>query len=268
MIIQIATLVVNDSGSLFSTFWDTNIQCCEKRFCNGTFFMAKVGVLLFKVFNPPSIIGETEVTEGNTLHLLCDGSNSDPQPTLQWMSPDGKMVSESGELDIVITTRNMTGIYTCVATLPHSTATMISTVDITIFLIDCPTLNSTDTMIVNMSSTAVGSTATYQCRDGPTDVYTTQCTSTGVWDPHPLSTLDCIESNGPGQMSTLQPCQVGVIIIFLVVLVQTGLLVGALVKIVLFTKKGSEQKTREERLEMDVNVAYGTPKEIMARRTS
>ena len=31
---------------------------------------------------------------------------------------------------------------------------------------------------------------------------------------------------------------------------------------------GSQQKTREERLEMDVNVAYGTPKEIMARRTS
>ena len=77
-------------------------------------------------------MGETEVTEGNTLHLLCDGSNSDPQPTLQWISPDGKMVSESGELDIVTTTRNMTGIYTCVATLPHTTATMNTTVDITI----------------------------------------------------------------------------------------------------------------------------------------
>ena len=46
-------------------------------------------------------------------------------------------------------------------------------------------------IVVNLSSTAVGSNATYQCRDGPTDVYTTQCTSTGVWDPHPLSTLDC-----------------------------------------------------------------------------
>ncbi|CAI8020406.1 hypothetical protein GBAR_LOCUS12213 [Geodia barretti] len=186
------TLVVNDSGSVFSTFWDTNIQCCEKRLCDGTYFVAKVGVLLFKVFSPPSIMGETEVTEGSPLHLLCDGSNSDPQPTLQWISPDGKMVSESGELELVNTTRNMTGIYTCVATLPRSPATMISTVDIKITLpIDCPTFNSTDTMIVNMSSTAVGSTATYQCRDGPTDVYTTQCTSTGVWDPHPLSTLDC-----------------------------------------------------------------------------
>ncbi|CAI8024739.1 Leucine-rich repeat and fibronectin type-III domain-containing protein 5, partial [Geodia barretti] len=220
------------------------------------------------VFNPPSILGEREVTEGSPLYLLCDGSNSDPRPTLQWISPDGKIVSESGKLDIVTTTRNMTGIYTCVATLPRSTATMNTTVDITIVSIECPTLKSTDAIIVNMSSTAVGSTATYQCRDGPTDVYTTQCTSTGVWDPHPLSTLDCTESNGPGQTSTLQPCQIGVIILSFIVLVPTGLLVGALVKIVFLTKKGSEQKTREERLEMDVNVAYGTPKEIMARRTS
>ena len=66
-------------------------------------------------------------------------------------------------------------------------------------LLDCPTLNSTDVIVVNMSSTAVGSTATYQCRDGPTDVYTTQCTSIGDWDPLPLSTLDCTESNVSGQ---------------------------------------------------------------------
>ena len=45
------TLVVTDSSSVFNTFWDTNIQCCEvfpRRLCNGTFFMAKIGVLLFK----------------------------------------------------------------------------------------------------------------------------------------------------------------------------------------------------------------------------
>ncbi|CAI7994637.1 hypothetical protein GBAR_LOCUS1523, partial [Geodia barretti] len=70
------------------------------------------------------------------------------------------------------------------------------------------------------------------------------------------------------QTSTLQPYKVGVIILSLIVLVQTGLLVGALVKIVILTKKGSKQKTREERLEMDVNVAYCTPKEIMSLRTS
>ena len=55
---------------------------------------------------------------------------------------------------------------------------------------DCEELMSTDLVIVNMSSTTVGSKATYQCRDGSTDVYTTKCTSHGVWDPHPLS-MDC-----------------------------------------------------------------------------
>ena len=47
------TLVVNDSGSVFSTFSDTSIQCCEvftngSWSCSGIYFMAKVGVLLFK----------------------------------------------------------------------------------------------------------------------------------------------------------------------------------------------------------------------------
>ena len=93
--------------------------------------------------------------------------------------------------------------------------------------------------------------------------------------------------------TALEPYQVGVIILSVVALVQTILLVGALVKIVLLTKKSetnistyqildyylstiiselfnteSEQKTREERLEMDVNVAYGAPKEIMALSNS
>ena len=58
--------------------------------------------------------------------------------------------------------------------------------------VPCEELESTDTITVNITSTAMGSNATYQCRDGPTDdVYTTQCTSDGVWDPNPLSTLDC-----------------------------------------------------------------------------
>ena len=64
-------------------------------------------------------------------------------------------------------------------------------------LVYCEELESTDTIIVNITSTKFGSNATYQCRDGPTDdVYTTQCTSDGVWDPNPLSTLDCGEDSG------------------------------------------------------------------------
>ena len=66
-------------------------------------------------------------------------------------------------------------------------------------LVPCEALQSTTDIIVNFTSTAIGSNATYQCRDGSSDVYTTQCTSDGVWEPNPNSTLDCIP---PGVMST------------------------------------------------------------------
>ena len=52
---------------------------------------------------------------------------------------------------------------------------------------------------MNFTSTEIGSNATYQCSDGSSDVYTTQCTSDGVWEPNPNSTLDCTT---PGIMNT------------------------------------------------------------------
>ncbi|CAI8046599.1 hypothetical protein GBAR_LOCUS25782 [Geodia barretti] len=119
---------------------------------------------------------------------MCDSTNSRPLPLLQWFSPDGNFLVYGSALVISNITRDMAGTYTCVAN--QFTLTMNSSVEIIVHF-PCDVLKSTDIIIVNMSSTAVGSTATYQCRDGPTDVYTTQCTSTGVWDPHPLSTLDC-----------------------------------------------------------------------------
>ena len=66
----------------------------------------------------------------------------------------------------------------------------------------CEILQATENIIVNFTSTAMGSNATYQCRDGSSDVYTTQCTSDGVWEPNPNSTLDCIP---PGKMSAPYP---------------------------------------------------------------
>ena len=57
--------------------------------------------------------------------------------------------------------------------------------------VPCEILQSTTDIIVNLTSTAMGSNATYQCRNGSSDVYTTQCTSDGVWEPNPNSTLDC-----------------------------------------------------------------------------
>lgn len=41
-------------------------------------------------------------------------------------------------------------------------------------------------------TTTSGSSATYQCSDGSSGVYTTQCTSDGVWEPDP-NTLECGE---------------------------------------------------------------------------
>ena len=158
------------------------------------------------------------MSEGDTLYLSCDGSNSDPLPTLHWVSLDGETVSDTGQLVIMDITRNRRGMYSCVATLPNSTMTLNTTVNVNVnegkticvfigysyrgvflSLVYCEELESTDTIIVHITSTAMGSNGTYQCRDGPTDdVYTTQCTSDGVWDPNTLSTLDCTKSGSQG----------------------------------------------------------------------
>ena len=147
------TVVVFDTAEWFEHFSVTYVQCCEaghhvSNVCKGVFTQTGVFLigrliitLLYPViynnasplaFNPPLTTGETTVVEGSTLNLFCNGSNSTPQPTLQWISPNGKVVGESGELTIVTVTRNMAGTYTCVATLPGSTATMNTSVDITI----------------------------------------------------------------------------------------------------------------------------------------
>ena len=149
------TLVVFDTAEWFEPFSVTYVQCCDNGphvsdVCKGMGVFAQTGVfligrliitLLYPViynnasplaFNPPLTTAETTVVEGSALNLFCDGSNSAPRPTLQWISPNGEVVGESGELTIVTVTRNMTGTYTCVATLPGSTATMNTSVDITI----------------------------------------------------------------------------------------------------------------------------------------
>ena len=72
------------------------------------------------------------MSEGDTLDLSCDGSNSDPLPTLHWVSPDGETVSDTGQLVIMDITRNGIGTYTCVATLPNSTMTLNTTVNVNV----------------------------------------------------------------------------------------------------------------------------------------
>ena len=72
------------------------------------------------------------MAEGDALDLVCNGSNCNPQPTLQWLSPAGEKVSDSGQLVIINTNRTMTGLYTCVATLPNSTMSLNTTVTVAI----------------------------------------------------------------------------------------------------------------------------------------
>ena len=83
-----------------------------------------------------------------------------------------------------------------------------------IFSVLCETLQSTENIIVNFTSTVMGSNATYQCRDGSSDVYTTQCTSDGVWEPNPNSTLDCTRT---------VPMQNGVIVAVIILVIVTGI---------------------------------------------
>jgi hypothetical protein len=177
-------LVVFDTESVFSTSSATDVQCMSVN------LNASHSVKMYlEIFRPPVITGNTTLSKGDTLYLDCDASNSRPRPSVEWFSPEGVMISIIRNLQIMNFQRSATGIYTCVA-LSHSGATMNNTVTVTVQF-PCETLQSTTDIIVNLTSTAMGSTATYQCRNGSSDVYTTQCTSDGVWEPNPNSTLDC-----------------------------------------------------------------------------
>ena len=81
----------------------------------------------------------------------------------------------------------------------------------------CETLQSTENIIVNLASTVMGSNATYQCRDESSDVYTTQCTSDGVWEPNPNSSLDCTMTDHG------VPMQNGVIVAVIILVIVAGI---------------------------------------------
>ena len=83
-------------------------------------------------FEPPIITGETTVTEGSTLQLDCNASNSVPQPTVQWVGLAGVVIRDGGDLEIRNISRNMTGTYTCVATQTTTNATMNSTASVVV----------------------------------------------------------------------------------------------------------------------------------------
>ena len=72
----------------------------------------------------------TTLSEGDTLYLECDASNSRPRPMVEWFSPEGVVVSNERILEIMNIQRSAAGIYTCVAIHIFSEATMNSTVNV------------------------------------------------------------------------------------------------------------------------------------------
>ena len=81
----------------------------------------------------------------------------------------------------------------------------------------CESLQTIENITVNFTSTAMGSNATYQCRDGSSNVYTTQCTSDGVWEPNPNSTLDCTMTDHD------VPIRTGVIVAVIILVTVAGI---------------------------------------------
>ena len=73
------------------------------------------------VFRLPVITGETTLNEGDTLDLDCDVSTSSPLPSVQWFSPQGDLISNSSDLEIMNIQRTAMGVYTCVATQSGAT---------------------------------------------------------------------------------------------------------------------------------------------------
>ncbi|XP_053908788.1 leucine-rich repeat and fibronectin type III domain-containing protein 1-like protein isoform X1 [Cuculus canorus] len=103
------------------------------------------------VCEPPMITHRTPkvtVTEGQSVSLKCKAVG-DPEPYVRWISPDGKLVSntsrtvsyENGTLDISVTTLSDKGTFTCIA----SNAAGESTAPVELLINPYPNLaNSTD----------------------------------------------------------------------------------------------------------------------------
>ena len=76
-------------------------------------------------------MGETSVSEGDTLELYCNVSLSNPPATVHWLSPSGH-ISDGGVLEITDITRSWMGFYFCIASFNNSSVTKNSSVEVVI----------------------------------------------------------------------------------------------------------------------------------------
>ena len=81
-------------------------------------------------FSPPVIRGDTTLNEGDTLDLVCDPTTSSPLPSAEWFSPQGDLISNSMDLEIMTIQRSAMGAYTCIIT--QFGATLNITVNVTV----------------------------------------------------------------------------------------------------------------------------------------
>ena len=88
--------------------------------------------ILSSVLRSPAILGETAVNEGSALDLDCDVSNSAPTPNVEWLSPQGAVLTTSRNLRVENILRTQTGTYKCVATDAESGDTRESPVDVVV----------------------------------------------------------------------------------------------------------------------------------------
>ena len=59
-------------------------------------------------------------------------STSSPLPSVQWLSPQGDLISNSSDLEIMNIQRDKAGIYMCVVIQLDSKAILNSTVNVTV----------------------------------------------------------------------------------------------------------------------------------------
>ena len=88
--------------------------------------------LIFTVYQPPIITGDTTVNEGGTLSLNCDSSNSNGLPPVQWFYQTNDVVSNAALLTLPDIMRSQAGNYTCQTLPPNPDNSRSSSVDVVV----------------------------------------------------------------------------------------------------------------------------------------
>ena len=116
-------LVIMNSTSVFQT--PTFVGCTSGGLSASAF-------VFLREFRPPVISGNSSVSEGETLDLVCNASNSHPLTSVAWFSPQSLLLIDDRKLVVRNISRTQAGLYYCVATDLLSGATQTSTVAVTV----------------------------------------------------------------------------------------------------------------------------------------